>query len=78
MGKRFVCNFSKEQLQSIYEQEGMTLKKLCKIVGCKSDITMSKILHQNGIDTNQNAKRSMVTKGGRTEKEFKEFFNILF
>lgn len=73
MGKRFVCNFSKEQLQSIYEQEGMTLKKLCKIVGCKSEITMSKIMHENGIDTNQNAKRAMVTKGNRTDKEFKEF-----
>lgn len=73
MFKEFVCNFTKSELEEIYSREGMTLKKMCEIVGCKSDITMSKILRKNGIDTNQNQKLAYKKRGNRTDAEFKEY-----
>ena len=73
MPQKFVCNLTKDELLAIYNQEGMTIKKMCKIVGCKSDMTMSKILRQNGIDTNRNKKLSFNKRGRRTDEEFAEF-----
>lgn len=73
MAKEFICNFSKQELEEIYSRPNMTLKKMCEIIGCKSDITMSKILKKNGIDTNHNQKLAYMKRGGRTDGEFKEY-----
>ena len=73
MFKKFYCKFSKEELEEIYSREGMTEKKMCSIVGCKSDITMRKILHENGIDTNNNKRVAYKKRGNRTDEEFKQF-----
>lgn len=73
MAKEFICNLSKQELEEIYSRQNMTLKKMCEIVGCKSDITMAKILKKNGIDTNRNQKIAYKKRGGRTDQEFKEY-----
>lgn len=73
MPGKFKCPFSKEELQMIYDSEGMTIKKMCGIVGCKSDITMAKILKENGIDTNNNKRVAFSKRGNRSDDEFKSF-----
>ena len=73
MPRKFICELSTEELQRIYDSEGMTIKKMCNIVGCKSDITMAKILHSRGIDTNDNARRAYIKRGNRTNDEFKKY-----
>ena len=73
MGKKFICNFSKEELEEIYSRPNMTLKKMCEIVGCKSDITMSKILKNHDINTNHNQKLAYKKRGGRSDQEFKTY-----
>ena len=73
MGKTFICSFSRDELIEIYNRDGMTLKRMCKIVGCKSDITLAKILHQNDIDTDFNGKTAYAKRGNRTDQEFKDF-----
>lgn len=72
MPKKFICNLSTEELQRIYDEAG-TVKAMCPIVGCKSDITMRKILHQRNIDTNKNAQRKRKTMLGLSDKEFELF-----
>lgn len=73
MGLRFECPFNKDELDTIYRSKGMTLKKMCKIVGCKSDITMAKILKEKGIDTNYNRRIAYSKRGNRSDEEFKQF-----
>ena len=73
MPGKFKCPFSKEELQMIYDSEGMTIKKMCGIVGCKSDITIAKILKENGIDTNNNKRVAFSKRGNRSDDEFKSF-----
>ena len=72
MGK-FICKYSADQLKEMYNQPNMTLVKMCDIVGCKSTITMGKILNENGIDTNHNQKVAYKKRGNRTDDEFKEY-----
>lgn len=73
MFNSFVCEMSTEELQEIYSREGMTLKKMCPLVGCKSDITLRKLLHSRGIDTNRNKKIALQKRGNRTDEEFKKY-----
>lgn len=73
MPEPFECNFSKEEIIEIYNRPNMTQKKMCEIIGCKSDITLRKILHKNGIDTNVNKRTAYKKRGNRTDEEFKQF-----
>ena len=73
MPRKFICTYSKKELSEIYNTEGMTIKKMCEIVGCKSDITMAKILKDHEIDTDHNSKLAFIKRGKRTDKEFKNF-----
>lgn len=72
MPEKFICNKSTEELQKIYDEVG-TIKAMCPIVGCKSDITMRKILHERGIDTNKNQKKKNKTMLGLTDEQFELF-----
>lgn len=78
MPRKFICTLTTGELSEIYHREGMTIKKMCPIVGCKSDITMAKILHQHGIDTNNNKRMAFQKRGGRTDEEFKEFLTVQY
>lgn len=73
MPKKFECTMSNQMLDYYYNKCHYTIKQLCKIVGCKSDITMAKILKERGFDTNSNQKLAFQKRGGRSDDEFKEF-----
>ena len=72
MPKKFECYLTTEELQKIYDEVG-TIKAMCPIVGCKSNITMAKILHEHNIDTNKNAMTRRNTMLGLNDEEFKAF-----
>lgn len=72
MPEKFICNKSTEELQKIYDEVG-TIKAMCPVVGCKSDITMRKILHERGIDTNKNMRRRRNTMLHLTDEQFELF-----
>ena len=71
--KKFECKLSKSELEEIYNRPNMDLKKMCEIVGCKSTITMSKILRRHNISTDNNKKVAFAKRGNRTDEEFKKF-----
>lgn len=73
MPKRFICTLTKNELEKFYHSDGMTLKKMRDVIGCKSEITVAKILKSNGIDTNRNKMVSFAKRGNRTDKEFMEY-----
>ena len=73
MPRKFVCEISKEELYQLYITEKRTFVEMCKIIGIKSPITMSKILKEKGISTNNNARISNTTKRGMNDEEFKLF-----
>ena len=73
MPEKFKCKFTKQELEKMYLEEGLTIKELCSIVGCKSLDTMAKILKSNGISTDSNARRGYQKRGNRTDEEFKDF-----
>lgn len=72
MPKEFICNLSTEELQRIYDEAG-TMEVMCSIVGCKSTITLRKILYAHNIDTNKNAQRKRKTMLGLNDKQFELF-----
>lgn len=72
------CGFTKEELEKLYIQEHRTLKEMCEIVGCKSTITMSKIMIKNGISTNNNQRLANASKHGMSDDEFKSFLIRLY
>lgn len=76
--KKIVCDLTTEELKYFYYEEGYTLKEMCKKIGCKSDITASKILHQHGIDTNRNHMRSAKTMQGMSDEDFKKHLIYLY
>lgn len=78
MPTKFKCPLSTEELYHLYFTEGKTEKELCRIIGIKSDITMRKILHEHGIDTNRNQQRSLITRQGKTHAEFKSYLEYLY
>lgn len=73
MPVKFECKLSTEELKHLYLDEGLTIKQLCPIVGCKSDITMAKILKSRGIDTNSNKRRALSKRNDMSEEEYKDF-----
>lgn len=73
MPKKYICNFSRGELENAYIKEGRTLNEMCDFLGVKSTITASKILRSFGIETNLNKRRSEKSRHGMTENEFKEF-----
>lgn len=72
MPQKFTCNLSTEELQRIYDEAG-TIEKMCPIVGCKSAITMRKILISHNIDTNKNAQKKRKTMLGLNDEQFEVF-----
>lgn len=60
-------------MEELYYKGGKTIIELCEICGCKSDITMSKILRRYGIDTDSNKRRAENARNGMTEEQFKEY-----
>ena len=73
MPKKIICNIPREELYKLYITENRTLKDMCDILGIKSPITMSKILHEKGIDTNKNKIISNKTMMGMSHIDFKNF-----
>ena len=78
MPKKIQCNLTKEELERLYYNEGLTQKQLAPILGVKSDITVRKILHDYNIDTNRNQKISNLTKKGMSDLEFKKYLQDLY
>lgn len=73
MPAKFECPLSNDELKKLYTTEGRTLGEMCEIVGCRSEITMSKILRSAGIDTNKNKIIAQKNRHGMSEDEFKNF-----
>lgn len=73
MPVKFNCELSTGELKKLYFEDGLTIKELCPVVGVKSDITMRKILHERGIDTNANQRLANKTRNGMTEEEFEKY-----
>lgn len=69
----FNKNISKEYLEELYCNQGLTLKEMCKYLGCKNTETASKILHQYGIETNINKIIATKNRKGMSEKEFGDY-----
>lgn len=76
MPSKFICNLSETELRELYEVQEKTLPEMCEIVGCKSEITMAKILKQNNISTDHNSRVAFKKRGNRTEEEFKKYLEI--
>lgn len=73
MPEKFVCTMSKEELERLYWDDGKTYVELCPIIGVKSPITVAKILHEKGIDTNRNAAIASKNRKGMSDVEFKAY-----
>lgn len=73
MPRKFICSLSTDELREIYSRDGMTVEKMCPLVGCKSSITLRKILNERGIDTYRNSKIAYEKRGNRTDEEFKQY-----
>lgn len=73
MPKKYICKFTKQELETAYLTEGRTLNEMCDFLGVKNTITASKVLRSYGIDTNANGRRSATTKHGMSDDEFKEY-----
>ena len=73
MPKKFVCTWSTDDLKRAYIDEKRTLKEMCEILGVKSTITVSKLLNERGISTNNNERLSKISKNSMSDVEFKSF-----
>lgn len=74
MPKEFICNISTKDLEKLYHSPGMTLKKMCPIVGCRSDITLRKLFKTRGIKViDRNGITSFQKRGNRTDEEFRKY-----
>ena len=73
MSKKFVCYMHTRKLQEIYSQEGMTLEKMCPLVGCDSPRKLSELLRNRGIVIDRNKNLSYKKRGNRTDEEFKKY-----
>lgn len=76
--KKIECKLNKKELEYLYIKKGMSQLKLCNVLGVKSPITVSKILHSYGISTNKNQIRSNITKKGMSDDEFKNYLKKLY
>lgn len=73
MAEKFICEIPREELERLYWEEGKTYADLCPIIGVKSTITVAKILHEKGIDTNRNAAKAAKNRNGMSDDEFKAY-----
>lgn len=73
MPRKFVCTLTKEQLEKEYIENHKTIDEMCKVIGAKSTITVSKVLQSYGIDTNNNQRIAQKSKHGMSDNEFKAF-----
>lgn len=78
MFQEIECKLTKEELEYLYYNKGLTQKQLAPILGVKSDITVRRMLHKYGIDTNKNQMRSNRTKNGMSDDEFKKYLEDLY
>lgn len=73
MPKKYVCKFSKEEIERAYLKEHRTIKEMCEFLGVKNTITASKVIRSFGIDTNANKRRAEAARNGMTDDEFRNF-----
>lgn len=73
MPKKFICTLTDEEINHYLNELNYTLTQMCEIAGCKSTITMSKILRNRGFVTDKNSKLAFKKRGNRTDAEFKEY-----
>lgn len=78
MFKKIECKLTKEELEHLYYDKGLNQKQLATLLGVKSDVTVRRMLHENGIDTNRNKMRSDTTKKGMSDNEFKKYLEDLY
>jgi len=64
---------TKEEVEQLYYNDGLTIEELLPYLGCKSTITASRILENMGIDTDSNKRRSVAVRNGITNDELKDF-----
>ncbi len=76
--EKFYCKLSTEELKRLYYEENLTIKEMAVKMGCRSDITASKVLHERGIDTNRNKMRSAQTMQGMSDEDFKRHLIELY
>ena len=76
--KKFICKLSKKELEHYYYDKNYTLKQMCDVIGCKNTITASKILNENGIDTNRNAIKKAKTMSYMNDEDFKILLEYLY
>ena len=78
MFEKVECKLTKEELEYLYYNKGLNQKQLAPLLGVKSDITVRRMLHEYGIDTNKNRMRSNQTKNGMSDNEFKNYLEDLY
>jgi len=78
MFKKIECTLTKEELENLYYNKKMSQKDLAPLLGVKSDITVRRILHEYGINTNKNQIRSNQTKKGMSDTDFKKYLTDLY
>lgn len=78
MFQKTECILTKEELEDLYYNKGLSQKQLAPLLGVKSDITVRRMLHQYGINTNRNQMRSDITKQNMSDDEFKKYLEHLY
>lgn len=78
MFKKIECKLTKEELEYLYYEKNLTQNELAPILGVKSYITVKRMLHEYGINTNRNKMRSNVTKQGMSDEQFKKYLEDLY
>lgn len=73
MPKKFVCYIHTKKLQEIYSREGMTLEKMCPLVGCESAKELADLFRRRGIAIDRNKNLSYKKRGNRTDEEFEKY-----
>ena len=73
MPKKYICPFTKEDLEKAYLEDGRTIKEMCEFLGVKNTITASKVLRSYGIDTDHNRRISDKTRQGMSDAKFGEY-----
>lgn len=73
MAKKASCKYTPDELRSLYITDNRTYSEMCDILGVKSQKTVARILHENGIETNKNKMQSSKTMQGRSDNEFRAF-----
>lgn len=70
---KFSKYLSKETLEYYYNEQHYNLKQMLPIIGCKSDITASKVLRHFGIDTNRNKRTALEKRKGMSDADHRKY-----